>query len=259
MTRQIFSCGEQHHQLEKQSTADCWLVPGNRSKRRDDHSCRPLLIDGKSDKPQTADVDRHRRREDHESCRGLSQSGRRGDRLIQLTEHTVMPGLMDMHTHLMSQHSKDSYTERFFMDQADYALRSTVYARAHADGRLHDGARPGRQRRQFDRAAEGDRPGLGSRSANLHVRQVAGDDRRPCRSDECAARRLPPRPGPAGRRHQRRRRRPQGGAAALQGRRRPDQAHRDRRRAQPGGQRAESRSSPTRSCRPSSPRPRTTT
>ena len=41
-----------------------------------------------------------------------------------------MPGLMDMHTHLMSQHSKDSYTERFFMEQADYALRSTVYARA---------------------------------------------------------------------------------------------------------------------------------
>ena len=40
-----------------------------------------------------------------------------------------MPGLMDMHTHLQSQHSKDSYTEQFFMDQADYALRSTVYAR----------------------------------------------------------------------------------------------------------------------------------
>jgi imidazolonepropionase-like amidohydrolase len=53
-----------------------------------------------------------------------------GDRLISLTEHTVMPGLMDMHTHLQSQHSKDSYTERFFMDQADYALRSTTYARA---------------------------------------------------------------------------------------------------------------------------------
>jgi imidazolonepropionase-like amidohydrolase len=52
------------------------------------------------------------------------------DRLIRLTEHTVMPGLMDMHTHLMSQHSKDSYTERFFMDQADYALRSTVHAKA---------------------------------------------------------------------------------------------------------------------------------
>jgi len=34
-----------------------------------------------------------------------------------------------MHTHLQSQHSKDSYTERFFMDQADYALRSTLHAR----------------------------------------------------------------------------------------------------------------------------------
>src|SRR4029077_19064614 len=51
------------------------------------------------------------------------------DTLILLKEHTVMPGLMDMHTHLMAQHSKDSYTERFFMEQADYALRSTVYAR----------------------------------------------------------------------------------------------------------------------------------
>jgi imidazolonepropionase-like amidohydrolase len=51
------------------------------------------------------------------------------DKLISLRDYTVMPGLMDMHTHLMSQHSKDSYTERFFMDQADYALRSTVHAR----------------------------------------------------------------------------------------------------------------------------------
>jgi imidazolonepropionase-like amidohydrolase len=52
-----------------------------------------------------------------------------GDELIVLTDFTVMPGLMDMHTHLQSQHSNDSYTERFFMDQADYALRSTLHAR----------------------------------------------------------------------------------------------------------------------------------
>ncbi|MGE0607860.1 MAG: amidohydrolase family protein [Pirellulales bacterium] len=52
-----------------------------------------------------------------------------GDTLIDLSDQTVLPGLMDMHTHLMSQHSKDSYTERFFMEQADYALRSTTYAR----------------------------------------------------------------------------------------------------------------------------------
>ncbi|MFM8286383.1 MAG: amidohydrolase family protein [Planctomycetaceae bacterium] len=53
-----------------------------------------------------------------------------GDTLIALPGATVLPGLMDMHTHLQSQHSKDSYTEKFFMDQAEYALRSTQYARA---------------------------------------------------------------------------------------------------------------------------------
>ncbi len=52
------------------------------------------------------------------------------DTLIDLKNHTVMPGLMDMHTHLMSQFSKDAYTEKFFMDESDFALRSTMYARA---------------------------------------------------------------------------------------------------------------------------------
>jgi len=53
-----------------------------------------------------------------------------GDTLIDLKHATVLPGLMDMHTHLIGQHSKDIYTEQFFMEEADYALRSTVYARA---------------------------------------------------------------------------------------------------------------------------------
>lgn len=52
-----------------------------------------------------------------------------GDTVIDLKAMTVMPGLMDMHTHLMSQHSKDSYTEKFFLEESDYALRSTMYAR----------------------------------------------------------------------------------------------------------------------------------
>ena len=52
-----------------------------------------------------------------------------GDRVLDLRRYTVLPGLMDMHTHLMSQHSKESYNEKFFMDESDYALRSTLYAR----------------------------------------------------------------------------------------------------------------------------------
>ncbi|MCP4175667.1 MAG: amidohydrolase family protein [Fuerstiella sp.] len=51
------------------------------------------------------------------------------DTLIDLQKFTVMPGWMDMHTHLMSQHHKKVYSDKFFMNQADYVLRSTVYAR----------------------------------------------------------------------------------------------------------------------------------
>jgi imidazolonepropionase-like amidohydrolase len=87
------------------------------------------LIDGRSAQPRTevsiiVDGNRVARIEE-----GFVTPGE-GDRLISLVDQTVLPGLMDMHTHLMSQHSKESYTERFFMDQVDYALRSTVYARS---------------------------------------------------------------------------------------------------------------------------------
>jgi imidazolonepropionase-like amidohydrolase len=86
------------------------------------------LIDGRSDEPalqMSIVIDEGRITR---VVRGYVDPAE-GDTLVKLTEHTVMPGLMDMHTHLQSQHSKDSYTERFFMEQADYALRSTVYAR----------------------------------------------------------------------------------------------------------------------------------
>jgi imidazolonepropionase-like amidohydrolase len=52
-----------------------------------------------------------------------------GAQVIDLREHTVLPGLMDMHVHL--DHELDppaSYSEKLFMSEADYALRSTVYA-----------------------------------------------------------------------------------------------------------------------------------
>lgn len=52
-----------------------------------------------------------------------------GDQVVDLRDTTVMPGWIDCHTHLMSQHHKKVYSDRFFMNQADYALRSTQYAK----------------------------------------------------------------------------------------------------------------------------------
>lgn len=43
---------------------------------------------------------------------------------LDLSQHTVMPGLMDMHTHLSYQFSSKSYLERFQLNAADYALRA---------------------------------------------------------------------------------------------------------------------------------------
>ena len=52
-----------------------------------------------------------------------------GDTLIDLRDGTVMPGLMDMHTHITSQHNGPaSYMERFSLNEADYALKGVGYA-----------------------------------------------------------------------------------------------------------------------------------
>lgn len=51
-----------------------------------------------------------------------------GEQLVDLKNHTVMPGLMDMHVHLESETSKDKYSEQFRMNEADMALRATQYA-----------------------------------------------------------------------------------------------------------------------------------
>ena len=52
-----------------------------------------------------------------------------GDTVIDLKAATVMPGLMDMHVHLSSQHGgPQTYLERFSLNEADYALRAAKYA-----------------------------------------------------------------------------------------------------------------------------------
>jgi imidazolonepropionase-like amidohydrolase len=52
-----------------------------------------------------------------------------GDTVVDLKNATVMPGLMDMHVHLTSEQSATSYSEGFFLNPADEALHSTVYAK----------------------------------------------------------------------------------------------------------------------------------
>ncbi|MHB8475514.1 MAG: metal-dependent hydrolase family protein [Steroidobacteraceae bacterium] len=52
-----------------------------------------------------------------------------GATLIDLGAQTCMPGLTDSHTHLTGETSRTGYVDKFHWNIADYAVRSTVYAR----------------------------------------------------------------------------------------------------------------------------------
>lgn len=60
--------------------------------------------------------------------KGFSKPGK-SDKLIDLSKKTVLPGLIDLHVHLESETSKDQALQRFTLNKADFAFRSTVYAK----------------------------------------------------------------------------------------------------------------------------------
>lgn len=52
-----------------------------------------------------------------------------GDQVVDLKQKTVMPGLIDMHVHLEGETNKDAALQRFTLNDADIAFRSTVFAK----------------------------------------------------------------------------------------------------------------------------------
>ena len=52
-----------------------------------------------------------------------------GATIVDLSTQTCMPGLIDAHVHLTGETSRTQYVDKFHWNIADYAIRSTVYAR----------------------------------------------------------------------------------------------------------------------------------
>ena len=53
-----------------------------------------------------------------------------GERLLDLSDATVLPGFIDLHVHLGMEMSPGAYIESFTLDPADLALRAAAHARA---------------------------------------------------------------------------------------------------------------------------------
>jgi imidazolonepropionase-like amidohydrolase len=86
------------------------------------------LIDGVSDRPGSEVTIRIDGERIVAVERGFT-AGSDGDTVIDLREQTVLPGLMDMHTHLTGEYSEDSRLRGFIMNEADYAFDAAKYAK----------------------------------------------------------------------------------------------------------------------------------
>jgi len=51
-----------------------------------------------------------------------------GAEIIDLKDKTVLPGLIDCHVHIEWEQSRNSYTEKYILNDADIAFRARVYA-----------------------------------------------------------------------------------------------------------------------------------
>lgn len=56
-------------------------------------------------------------------------SGTASDKIIDLKNKTVMPGLMDMHVHLEAETNPNQYLEEFTKNDADKAFNSVIYSK----------------------------------------------------------------------------------------------------------------------------------
>ncbi|WP_420840633.1 amidohydrolase family protein [Aliidiomarina quisquiliarum] len=86
-----------------------------------------VLIDGTSAAPReqvTVRVENNK----IVSIQAGFQRPKQGDTLVDLTDGTLMPGFIDMHTHLTSQMEPGSYIYRFTHNPADVAFRSAHFA-----------------------------------------------------------------------------------------------------------------------------------
>ena len=58
---------------------------------------------------------------------GFVEAGE-GVKVIDLKDKTILPGFIDMHVHIEGQSSPTRYIESFTLNEADVALRATIYA-----------------------------------------------------------------------------------------------------------------------------------
>lgn len=66
-----------------------------------------------------------------------------GEAIIDLSEYTCLPGLIDMHVHLTYQSNPRTYIERFTLNVADYAFRASHYAEKTLDAGFTTVRNPG--------------------------------------------------------------------------------------------------------------------